>query len=409
MKVLIVKPHLPLPAHQGTRRVTMGLIRDLSSVHDVSYLCMLEDVDEVARVADLQAMGVTVRAPLMPNRHSPFHRLAYRCVNDCAAWMTGYPRDYFYSTPPVLANALQEWTTDTSFDLVILEYWKLARLVPHVRSGHVFILAHDAEFVKRARQTAALGTGTRDRVAGWRLAREARREIETLKRCPSILALTERDRDDIAAALGAGYDGDIRVLPVAASTAPGDPARHAPIADVGFLGSFKGDFNVDAVRFLLDDVWPRVRRQQPHATLAIAGGDAPTEWRRYDGQDGVTFLGFVQDLNRFFDSIKTLVVPLRFGGGLRIRILDALMARAAVVSTSVGVAGLDVASGEHVLVADGPDAIARDVCRVLSDDSLRARLMNAGHTFVAERYSPDVVGKETRALFTELMRTRTAA
>ncbi len=417
MKVLVVKPHLPIPPTQGTRRVTLGLLRDLATTCDVSYLCMLETRGEARLVPELERMGVSVRAPLTPNRRSPLHRIWYRALNDASALVTGYPRDYYYATPRVLGAELERWTREEAFDVVVLEYWKLARLLPRVRSGRPVVLAHDAEFVKRAREEQVRRRNGGGGLAAWRLGRESKREVETLRRCETILALTERDRRDFLEALGDGFRGEIRVLPVGFELpAVPEPAGSAfeKVAGsvsgrVGFLGSFKADFNLDALRYLLSEIWPAVRARKDSAELLVAGGELPAELRARGGVNGVRFLGYVEDLARFLGELGALVVPLRFGGGLRIRLVEALSVGVPVVATPVAVAGLDLIPGTHYLEGRDRAGLADAIVRVLEDAGLRDRLSDAGRRLAQERYDRQTTRRRTVELFRELGSGRGAA
>jgi len=404
MKILVVKPHLPVPPDQGTRRITLGLLRDLSGEFELSVLCMLERPEEASHIPELTRMGVSVRAPLMPNRRSPMHRVVHRLRNDTRAMASGYPRDYFYSTPPVFARELERWTREIGFDLVVLEYWKLARLAPHVGNARVVVLAHDAEFVRRQRERS-LG---RHPLRTLQLRREEAREIAMLRRCETLLVLTEQDRVDCRRAFGPAYRGAIHVLPFGPGFDP-PPRRRDPVPDrVGFVGSFKADFNIDALRAFVAESWPSVRAARPSAELHVAGRDVPADLLEMNGRDGIRFLGFVEDLVDFIHGCSAFVVPLRFAGGLRIRLLEALAAGAAVVATPVAVAGLDLEPNHHYLEGAAPDALARGLISVLADPVLRDRLASAGRALAAERYAPDVIRERTRALFRELARSEAA-
>jgi len=409
VKILIVKPHLPIPPTQGTRRVTLGLLRDLASEHDVAYLTMLESRDEERLIPDVEKLGVTVRASLMPNRRSLLHRVYYRAVNDTSAFLTGYPRDYYYSTPGILAEALDRWTREEAFDLVVLEYWKLGRLLPFVRSGRPVVLAHDAEFVKRARERAVLKETAGGGLSTWRLERESRREIETLRHCPTILALTERDRSDLLDAFGGAYRGEIHVLPVGVDLPAGLSGVEPDPVAVGFLGSFKADFNVDSLRYFLNEIWPEIRKRNGAARLLVAGGDLPPEFESRSGENGIRFLGYVEDLAEYVASLSVFVVPLRYGGGLRIRLIEALSMGAAVVATSVAVAGLELDANSHYLEADDPVSFAEAVGRVLADGVLRERLVEEGRRIARERYESSVTRRRTLELFRELGDQQNAA
>jgi glycosyltransferase involved in cell wall biosynthesis len=123
----------------------------------------------------------------------------------------------------------------------------------------------------------------------------------------------------------------------------------------------------------------------------------------------VTFLGYVEDLPRFIQGVRVFAVPLRYGGGLRIRLVEALTVGAAVVSTPVGASGLELTPDVHFVEAETAPAFARALVRVLADDELRQRLVREGREEAVRRYGRESVRQKTVELFESLARRRTAA
>jgi glycosyltransferase involved in cell wall biosynthesis len=179
------------------------------------------------------------------------------------------------------------------------------------------------------------------------------------------------------------------------------PAEEEP-GSVLFVGSFAADFNVDAVRYLVRDIFPLVRESLPEAQLYIAGGDAPPEVASYGELPGVTYLGLQRDLRQALGKAAVFVVPLRFAGGIRVRTLEAMAMGKAVVTTSVGIRGIEVTDGREVVIADGAGELAAGIVRVLRDRELRQRLGRAARELVMSRYDMERARREALELFERL-------
>jgi glycosyltransferase involved in cell wall biosynthesis len=161
---------------------------------------------------------------------------------------------------------------------------------------------------------------------------------------------------------------------------------------------------VDAVTHFCRDVLPRIRAEVPRVTLTIAGGEPAPAVRRLAAEPGVSVTGFVDRLEPYYGRATVFVAPLRIAGGIAGKTVDALAAGCPVVTTSIGGEGLGVVAGEHLLVADGAEAFAAEVVRLLRDPALRRRLGEAARRFAEERYAPAVsaatLEREHQALVT---------
>src|SRR5436190_11814818 len=172
---------------------------------------------------------------------------------------------------------------------------------------------------------------------------------------------------------------------------------------VVFVGPTHSHPNRDAVEFLLEEIWPGVRAANRATSLRLVGGNAPPDRSRYDAVPGVTALGTLPDIRPALAEARCCVVPIRIGGGTRLKILDAWAMGKAVVSTSSGCEGLEVTDGEDILIHDAPDAIADAVLQVLHDGGLRSRLERNGRRLAVERYSWDLIGGQLRAAYDDLL------
>jgi glycosyltransferase involved in cell wall biosynthesis len=157
-----------------------------------------------------------------------------------------------------------------------------------------------------------------------------------------------------------------------------------------FVGGFEHPPNIDAAIYLVREIMPRVWRRRADVSLTIVGGSAPREVEEL-AASRVDITGWVADLQPFLDTARAMVVPVRFGAGIKGKITQGLAAGLPVVTTTVGAEGLDGEDGQNMLVADDPEALAERVLRVIEDDMLWQSLSVAGQELVASRCSLELL------------------
>jgi glycosyltransferase involved in cell wall biosynthesis len=170
----------------------------------------------------------------------------------------------------------------------------------------------------------------------------------------------------------------------AAGTTPVSTLTQAP--RLLFLGGLHWPPNADALVTFVRDTWPQVRAGRPDATLTSVGRDDHPSAAECRAAPGVHLTGWVPEIDPFVQESRLLVVPMRAGSGMRVKVLEAMARGLPVVSTSVGCEGIGVVPGHHLLVADTPKTFADAVLRVLSDDTLAATLARNARALVLERY-----------------------
>jgi len=214
-----------------------------------------------------------------------------------------------------------------------------------------------------------------------------RYEARALRRFDGVLAVSDADRQSFARLYPDAVRRPIHVVQTGVDTDYFTPTHEPPRAShIVFTGSMDWLPNEDAMLFFCDQVLPRIRAEMPAARLSIVGRAPTPAVRRLADAAAVRVTGRVDDVRPFMSEAAVYVVPLRIGGGTRLKIFEAMAMGKAVVSTTVGAEGLPVISGEHLLLADDPAAFARAVTTLLRDATLRARLGCAARSLVLERY-----------------------
>ncbi|HID63522.1 MAG TPA: glycosyltransferase [Anaerolineae bacterium] len=166
--------------------------------------------------------------------------------------------------------------------------------------------------------------------------------------------------------------------------------------------------NFDAMKFFLKEVFPKIRSKRPEAILRITGRAAGVPVDRLPLGEGTILTGYLDDVRPTVAQSWACIVPLRIGGGTRLKILEAMALGTPVVSTSKGAEGLEVTHGENILIADTPAEFADAVLRLLDDRALRARLAANGRRLVEDQYGWEGIGKKLDQLLREVVEERKA-
>ncbi len=285
-------------------------------------------------------------------------------------------------------------------DVVLVDFPHAAVLLPDGAlepASVIFTHNVEAEIFERH---AAVANGL------WRLvwreqSRKMRRfEGDALRRFDSVIAVSTRDGKALTAlydlkrveTIDTGVDLDFYGF------APAE--RALPFGGSGgtvvFTGAMDWRANIDGIEFLMDEVWPIVIRARPDANAVIVGRNPPADLIAKARERGLAweFTGFVDDIRPYVAAGHVYVIPLRVGSGTRIKAFEAMSMGRPVVSTTVGVEGLDVTHGAHYLAADTAEAFAAAILRLLDDAGLRERLARAARARVEERFSWSHVARQ---------------
>jgi len=237
-------------------------------------------------------------------------------------------------------------------------------------------------------------------IIGLEARRVKRFEGEVVRRFDYTLAVTEPDRLALQEAVESSANGNIDqepnycVVPIAVDTHLLQPvSRLSGSLNILTMGTLHYPPNADGVRWFAKEVFPLVRQQVPQATLTILGKNPPADLLQLQEQYSgvITVAGYVPDLIPYLEKAAIMVVAVRAGGGMRVRILEAFARGVPVVTTTVGLEGIEGRPGVDVLVADSPADFADAVTRLLKDEGLQADLAVSGRQLAEERYDWQVI------------------
>ncbi len=389
--VVVVAPWLPLPADFGGALRTWHLVRELARRDEVTLLCPAR-ADELPRVLEV---GAICNVAAVPARWTPRHPSG---AGKRAAQLRsiGSRRSFLELSTwsPQMQRVFERLFLTTRVDLVLYESTRMALFHPPAPCPTI-VDAHDVEteLLRRVARAAASDIERALKLAEARKVDWLERRLWT--RADLNVATSGRDAATIEAASGV----PTRVVPngvdVASFARPvGWPTRR----DIVFTGVMRHQPNSDAARWYLDEIHPLVRRHAPEARAVFAGADPPA-WLLDRASDDVVITGRVDDIRPWLWSAAVAIVPLRSGGGTRLKIFEALAAGAPVVSTTLGAEGIEGIE-DSIMLADDPAGFAAAAGTILDDDAIAARLRDNGRRLAAA-YDWATIGQRLAAALDE--------
>jgi glycosyltransferase involved in cell wall biosynthesis len=218
-----------------------------------------------------------------------------------------------------------------------------------------------------------------------------RYERKVLAGFAAVVAVAERDREHFRTAYGLS---NVSVIPTGVDLdyfcyAPTPALADSQGGTLVYTASMDSMANIDAVEFFMDEVWPIVARSRAGAKLLVVGKNPPASLVERAKARGLNwaFTGFVDDVRPYVHGAHVYVIPLRVGGGTRIKVYEAMAMGCPVVSTAVGVEGLPVEHEHHFLKADRPENMAAAILSLLANPRERLRLSQQARRFVEEKMS----------------------
>ncbi|MCC6398961.1 MAG: glycosyltransferase, partial [Bacteroidetes bacterium] len=182
------------------------------------------------------------------------------------------------------------------------------------------------------------------------------------------------------------------------------PERSPEENTLVFTGAINYFPNTEGIEYFIRDIFPLIQRQVPGVRLYVVGNAPPESVRRLASPD-IVVTGYVPDVRPYVQRASVYVVPLRIGGGTRLKVLEAMSMRRPIVTTSIGCEGIDVQNGETAFIADDPAAFADATVRLLADRRLRQAMADRGRMFVRERYDWSVVCSKLEEGYAAISRT----
>lgn len=391
MRILCVATHLPVPPYSGQSIRSLSILQALASLgHRLSFISFAG----MSRPQDVQPLSsycepidlIALEVENLTIRRNYFGRLNCLLTSRC------YSIERFRSMP--MQRLVADHLSRVHYDLIICDSIYGLINIP-ATTVPILLNCHNVEYIIIERY-AQIET---NRLKKYYARLEAHR-LRNAERdgCFRVAAAMVCSETDLHALQELGPQLPISVIPNVVDT----DHIHPPTVDRSendspmllFQGSMDWYPNRDAVEFFASLILPAIRSSYPRSRLVVAGRNPPADFiQRFSSDPNIEFTGTVPDMRPYLASATIVIVPLRLGGGTRIKILEACAAGKPVVSTKIGAEGLVLKPGREILVEDDPESFARTVISMLRSPELRHQLANAARAAVVQQYSHSTLRK----------------
>jgi glycosyltransferase involved in cell wall biosynthesis len=385
LKVLLLTQVLPYPPDSGPKVKTWNVIKYLAQAgHEVTLASFVRG-DESASARHLQKYCRAVHP--VPMARGP--------VRDgwamARSWLTGQPWMMVRDDRAAMRRLVDRLASETRFDIAHADQLNMAQYAARVSGARRVLDAHNALWVLYRRLAETMSPGPQKWLLNrdWQLLKPY--EGRVCQEFDAVLAVSDEDKAALEQA--GGQATKITVIPIAVDTDEQLPLARLPEADhILHIGTMYWPPNIDGVLWFIREVFPLIRARRPGVVFDVLGARPPREIVALGGDGtGINVTGYVPDPLPYLARAGVMIVPLRAGGGMRVKILNAMAQGLPIVSTRLGCEGIEVVDGRDILIADGPGAFAEAVLSVL-----------------ANRAWADALGQNARRLILAMYDFRTA-
>jgi sugar transferase (PEP-CTERM/EpsH1 system associated) len=399
MRILVITNHLPHPPNRGTPIRNYNLLKRLAGEHEVwvaSFGNVNEEAESISHLMTFCKGVITAETRETSAFDRPLEAVRYQ--------LRGRPFELRHFHSRELIEKINKLVSEIEFDIVDIVdshmglYLEELPVELQKRTVLTFIDVIFDKFKRISRYEPKL----RRKIRAWVYSFTMRFwEPYFAERFTHSIAVSPSDRDLL---LSVNPRLKISVVPNGIDTKQFQPlprAKGKPA--LVFVGNMEYLPNVDAVKYFYQDVYPKIRAAIPGIELWIVGHDPAQEVKDLASED-IFVTGSVDNVLPYYERSMVSIVPLRAGGGTRLKILESMALGRPVVSTSIGCEGLDVVDGEHLFIANTPDVFAEKTIRLVREEELSKKMIELGRKLAVSRYDWDVISEQLLHTYKKVIR-----
>lgn len=397
--IILISPKLPWPPYDGARVRILETLRFVARRHRVTLLTLMSDADQTGHAGLPDDIYESIEMFSLSSKPNAV------CKRIVTGVLRGLPLIQAYYWHPDMARRLRDLTRGSHCDIVHIEFSYLAHYIhamsPTSRAKTVLSM-HNVDTIRFARELRYMPWNSRRLGLMWDYYLYPKWEPKAIRPFDGILATSGLEREWIERHAPAAQ---VNLLP------NGVDVEYFHVSKVVrkrqslvFIGLMDYAPNIDAMLWFSREIWPQMRQQFPQLTLKIVGRYPPSNILALQEQPGICITGEVPDVRPYIAEALASVVPLRSGGGTRLKILSAMAQGCPVISTRLGAEGLDVTPGENILLAENAEQFIRHLQSLLDDPQRGEQLGQAARRLVVERYTWETCLRGLDTLYDTLLK-----
>jgi len=392
MRILFAANRFPYPPYRGDKLKIYNLAKRIGRQHEIHLLTFLEDESDLQYLPELEKIFKTVHLVRLSKAKS------YSNVLKAIAGSTPFQVAYFESA--AMHGKVAELLQQHQFDAIHVQHLRMAQYFaayPNVPRILDLPDAYSLYWKRRIEATSGI-----KKIFNRIEYNRVRRYEPVLNRFDLTLVCSREDQSWL---INEQHISNVQILPNGVDTATFYNEAHDYAQDkiVLFTGNMDYAPNVDAVQYFAKDIFPTLQERHPGLRFIIAG-QRPVDAVKALESEHISVTGFVKDLKEVYKTAAIVTAPLRFGAGTQNKVLEAMAMAVPVVSMNVGFKGLNIDSGEGVILATDTTAFIEACDQLLKDRSYREKVGTAGKSVIDTQFDWDVVSKKLEDYFTQISR-----
>ncbi|HHT9125406.1 MAG TPA: glycosyltransferase [Candidatus Brocadiia bacterium] len=393
MNILFICAFIPYPPHGGAYQRTYNLLKHIAKNNDVYLIGFIKEKNDPENANYLKKICKEVHAFYLPDDWSRISLVKSLFLNLFSQLPYTAQKYYSMQARQTIAKLIRR----VNFDILQCDMIDLAGYIYDYNPKATVLVNHNVESTLILRHAEV----EKNPLKKWffylqykKLLRYERKMCPMFKCCVAVSELDKQQLQLISP------QARFSVVPNGVDVDYFQPQKtQVEKNTLIFAGRTDWLPNIDGLKFFYQEILPLIKKEIKDVRLTIIGKARTNNDIGLPLTENVTHLGFVEDVRPYIGKAAVYIVPLRIGGGTRLKILDAMAMGKAIVSTSIGAEGIDVTHGKNILIADTPEDFSKQVIRVLNDSNLRESLGKEGRKLVEEKYSWDIIGKKMDEIY----------
>lgn len=404
MRILVISPRPPYSLTDGAWLCAYNIFKQLAAYHEIYLLSFYKKSDGGRLGAELRDIfRETHMVELESNR-----RHICRYIKNVLSWGSGW---YMREQNPVIYSRFKEKMTELVYskniDVVHCLLLGMAEFAFNIEDCVRVLHVIDSETLRMKRLISSRSAWNHFRNVGQLIHYYRLKTFEgnAIKKFDAVITVGKKDLQVLS---GLAPHANIALIPNGVDTEYYHPLpreiSECPV--VVFFGKMTTPPNRDAVLYFYRDIFTYVRKTLPTVRFYVVGESPPEEVRQLSKDENIIVTGYVDDIRKYVSMADVVVCPMRKGGGIKNKILEAMSMGRAVVSTSIGAEGVDVTHGRNIMIADNPEEFAEHVLKLLSDEKLRDKIVVNAGKLVNEKYTWGISCRKYERLCEDLIGSR---
>ena len=385
-KILFLTPQIPYPPISGGTILTWHLIKYLAKNYRLDIALLIKGNDE---------KGIEILKSQLPKEVNVWWKrinIPRSGVNLLKSYFYFLPLSIFRNLSFEFKNELKDIIRKEKYDFIFIDHWLMYQYVPYEIKSKVILHEHNAEYIMWERASSEERNWIKKMIVGFEAKRVKNYERKICRAVNRILCVTELDIRWLEQ-IGISREKLNMLTSVGDDSLLGfdDLEYNNTEKSLLHIGTMSWEANVNGILWFTNEIWPCLKNIEPNLKFYIVGKNPPQSIIRLNKCSDIIVTDFVKNIEPYYQKCRVFIAPLKFGSGIKVKILNAMARGIPIVTTPIGVEGINVRDGIDIMVGTTPDEIISKVIMLLNDKEMWTKIKDNARKTIQKNYTWDRV------------------